>query len=103
MKDVEITAVKCSGCGCAIVPELHEAVSGEYEMSFFICPYCKKRYVITITDAELRKNIEEYCTLRQANEKDLLTDEEKQRMVWLRAENRKRAKALKEALGYGDS
>ena len=58
MKDDEIIAVKCSGCGCAIVPELQEAVSGEYEMSFFVCPYCKKRYMITTTDAELRKNIE---------------------------------------------
>lgn len=103
MKADEILEVRCSGCGCAIVPELHEAVSGEYEMSYFVCPYCKKRYVITITDAELRKNIKEYCELRQANENDLLTDEEKQRMIWLRAENRRRAKALKEALGYGDS
>lgn len=103
MEANEITEFKCDGCGCAIVPELHEAVSGEYEMSFFVCPYCKKRYVITITDAELRRNIEEYCRLRQANEKDRLTDEEKQRMIRLRTENRQRAKALKEALGYGDS
>ncbi len=102
MSDEEILAVKCSGCDCAIVPELHEATSGEFEMNFFVCPFCKKRYVVSITDAELRKNIDEYCRLKEANEQDRLSEKEQWRMAGLKETNRQRSLALKEALGYGE-
>ena len=97
-----VETVRCNGCGCAITPELHEAKSGEYELSFFVCPFCGKRYVISITDDVLRKSIEEYCGLRQAAEKDELSEEELERMKELKAANRERMRALKEAFGYAD-
>ena len=94
IRNEEIVEVRCDGCGCAIVPELHTAVSGEFEMQFFVCPYCHKNYVISVTDAELRKNISECHALKEANDKDELSAEEKQRMVELLVMNWQRSKQL---------
>ena len=94
IRNEEIVEVRCDGCECAIVPELHTAVSGEFEMQFFVCPFCHKNYVISVTDAELRKNISECHALKEANDKDELSAEEKQRMVELLVMNRQRSKQL---------
>ena len=96
IRDEEIINVKCDGCECAIVPELHTAISGEYEMQFFVCPFCHKKYVISVTDAVLRKSIAECCALKEANDRDELPPEEKQRMVELLVLNVQRSKALRE-------
>ena len=96
MKDDEIIQVKCNTCECAITPELHEAHSGEFEMLFFVCPFCHQKYVISVTDMELRRSIAECHALKEANEKDQLSAEEKQRMVELLVLNRQRSKQLRE-------
>ena len=96
MEAVEITEVKCDGCGCAITPELHEARSGEFELSFFVCPFCHRKYAIYVTDGQLRKDIAEYCELREAAEKDQLSDREIDRMKELRIAKRQRARMLRE-------
>ena len=96
MKDDEIVQVKCNACECAIIPELHEAHSGEFEMLFFVCPYCHKKYVVSVTDTELRRSIAECHVLKEANEKDQLSATEKQRMVELLVSNRQRSKQLRE-------
>ena len=57
MKDDEIVQVKCNACEYAIIPELQEVHSGEFEMLFFVCPYCHKKYVVSVTDTELRRSI----------------------------------------------
>ena len=96
IRNEEIVEVRCDGCECAIVPELHTAVSGEFEMQFFVCPFCHKNYVISVTDAELRKNISECHVLKEANDKDQLSAKEKQRMVELLVMNRQRSNELRE-------
>ena len=96
MKDREIVLVKCNACGCAITPELHEARSGELEMSFFVCPFCHAKYVISVTDAELRKYIAECHALKESNEKEELPPDQKQRMVELRVLNMQRSRELRE-------
>ena len=95
IRNEEIVEVRCDGCGCAIVPELHTAVSGEFEMQFFVCPFCHKNYVISVTDAELRKNISECHALKEANDRDQLSAEDKLRMVELLVLNRERSKELR--------
>ena len=96
IRNEEIIEVKCDGCGCAIVPELHNAVSGEFEMQFFICPFCHKNYVISVTDAELRERIGECHALKEANDRGQLSSDEKQRMVELLVLNVQRSKELRE-------
>jgi len=94
MKDSEIVQVKCDACGCMITPELHETQSGEFEITFFVCPFCHKDYVISVTDAELRERIAECHALKEANDREQLSAEEKQRMVELLVMNRQRSKQL---------
>ena len=96
IRDEEIVEVRCDGCGCAIVPELHTAVSGEFEMTFFVCPFCHKKYAISVTDAALRKSVSECHRLKKANDKEELPAEEKQRMVELLVLNVQRSKELRE-------
>ncbi len=94
MKDDEIIKVRCNACGCAITPELHETRSGEYELTFFVCPFCHEKYAVSVTDVELRKSIAECHALKEANDKELLSAEEKQRMIELLVLNRRRSKEL---------
>ncbi len=96
MKDDEIIKVRCNACGCAITPELHETRSGEYELTFFVCPLCHEKYAVSVTDGELRKSIAECHALKEANDKELLSAEEKQRMVELLVLNRRRSKELRD-------
>lgn len=96
MKENEIVKVRCNACGCAITPVLHEVRSGEYELMFFECPFCHEKYVISVTDEELRKSIAECHALKEANDEDQLSAEEKQRMVELLVLNRQRSKELRE-------
>ena len=96
IRDEEIVEVRCNACECAIVPQLHTAVSGEFEMQFFICPFCHAKYVISVTDAELRKRISECHDLKNDNDRGLLTADQKQRMVELLVLNVQRSKELRE-------
>lgn len=61
--------VRCDFCGCAFVPEPKMQHDGEIEYTFFNCDYCGKAYIVSVTDAALRKNIRRYTALaeRQKN------------------------------------
>ena len=59
-------AVRCDACGCAFVPEPKTQREGEIEYSFFNCDYCGKAYIMSVTDAALRRSIRKYRVIKQA-------------------------------------
>ena len=58
--------------------------------------FCHKKYAISVTDAALRKSVSECHRLKEANDKEELPAEEKQRMVELLVMNVQRSKELRE-------
>ena len=57
--------VRCDACGCAFVPEPKTQREGEIEYSFFNCDYCGKAYIVSVTDAALRRSIRKYRSLAE--------------------------------------
>ena len=69
--------VRCDACGCAFVPEPKTQREGEIEYSFFNCDYCGKAYIVTVTDAALRRNIRKYREIADRQQKSADTPAEK--------------------------
>lgn len=38
---------------------------GDLEITFFLCPFCGKEYLVSVTDGELRGDVEEYARMRR--------------------------------------
>ena len=87
--------VKCGYCGCAFIPEPLTERDGEIEYTFFRCDFCGKAYMVSVTDEELRKNIAEYVRLKEQNRADRLSEPEQFWIQRIKAENAKRAEALR--------
>ena len=47
---------RCDACGCAFVPKPKTQREGKIEYSFFNCDYCGKAYIVSLTDADLRRS-----------------------------------------------
>ena len=60
-------AVQCDRCGCAFVPKRLSEREGEIEYTFFRCDYCGKAYVVSVTDATLRRDIARYAAIARRN------------------------------------
>ena len=58
MDHAERTApnVRCDACGCAFVPDLCVAVQDEVRLTFFTCPWCGARYVVSASDPAKRQD-----------------------------------------------
>ncbi len=88
--------VRCDACGCAFVPESKTQREGEIEYSFFRCGYCGKAYLISVTDADLRKDMRRYRTLAEKHKIKPLSEQTLREMAALKEQNLKRAAKLRQ-------
>ena len=91
----EYRTVRCDECGCAFEPEIEVKTEGEIESAYYKCPYCGKAYLICVTDAELRRHVQEYKGLYLSNRKKRLSQRMQKRMQKLKTSNMKRCEELK--------
>lgn len=89
-------AVRCDKCGCAFVPETLTQREGEIEYSFFRCDYCGKAYLVSVTDADLCKDIRRYRTLAEKHKIKPLSEETLREVTVLKEANTKRAAELRQ-------
>lgn len=89
-------AVHCDFCGCAFVPEPKTQREDEIEYTFFNCDYCGKAYLVSVTDAALRKNIRRYAALAERQKKNSLSEKALREIADLKATNLKRAAELQQ-------
>ncbi len=88
-------AVRCDACGCAFRPEVKTQEEDGIEYSYFNCDYCGKAFMVSVTDAELRKNIAEYLKLASLNKAKRLDERKQRRMQRLKAANVARGRELR--------
>lgn len=88
--------VRCDFCGCAFVPEPKTQREGEIEYTFFNCDYCGKAYIVSVTDAALRKNIRRYAALAERQKKNPPNEQALREIVDLKEMNLKRAAELRQ-------
>ena len=88
--------VKCDNCGSRVVPSIETKTEGELERNYFTCPLCGARYLVSVTDAALRENINKYLRLAMRNRESRLSERTQKRLQALKAENLKRARELRE-------
>ena len=89
-------AVRCDKCGCAFVPETLTQREGEIEYSFFRCDYCGKAYLVSVTDADLCKDIHKYRTLAEKLKGKPLSEETLREVTAQKDANAKRAAELRQ-------
>lgn len=87
---------RCDACGSAFVPEPKTQREGEIEYSFFNCDYCGKAYIVSVTDAALRRSIRKYRTLAEKLKGKLLSEETLREVTTLKEANTKRAAKLRQ-------
>ena len=90
------SAVRCDHCGCGFVPEILTRSEGEIEYSYFNCDYCGKAYIVTVTDAALRRNIRKYREIADRQQKSTLSEMELLFAARLKEQNLKRAAELRQ-------
>lgn len=88
--------VRCDFCGCAFVPEPKTQREGEIEYTFFNCDYCGKAFIVSVTDADLRKNIRRYAALAERQNNNPPNEETLKEIVDLKEMNLKRAAELRQ-------
>lgn len=88
--------VRCDFCGCAFVPEPKTQREGEIEYTFFNCDYCGKAYIVSVTDAALRRSIRKYAALAERQKKNPLSEQALREIADLKATNLKRAAELRQ-------
>ena len=91
-----VKVVHCDHCGCGFVPEILTRSEGEIEYIYFNCDYCGKAYIVTVTDAALRRNIRKYREIADRQQKSTLSEMELLFAVRLKKQNLKRAAELRQ-------
>ena len=91
-----VKAVRCDVCGCAFMPEMQTRLEGEIEYSYFNCDYCGKAYMVSVTDAALRRSIRKYRTLAEKLKGKPLSEETLREVTALKDANTKRAAELRQ-------
>lgn len=86
---------RCDFCGCAFVPEPKTQREGEIEYTFFNCDYCGKAYIVSVTDAELRRGIRKYRTLAEKLKGKPLSEQTLREVTELKDANAGRAAELR--------
>ena len=69
---------------------------GEIEYSFFNCDYCGKAYIVSVTDANLRRSIRKYRTLAEKLKGKPLSEDTLREVTELKEANTKRAAKLQQ-------
>ena len=88
--------VRCDACGCAFVPEPKTQREGEIEYSFFNCVFCGKAFIVSVTDAALRRNIRKYAVFADRQKTSTLSEMELLVAARLKQENLRRAAELRQ-------
>ena len=88
---------RCDACGCAFVPETQTQRECEIEYSFFRCDYCGKAYIVSVTDAALRRSIRKYRTLAEKLKGKPLSEQTLREVAALKDANARRAAELRKA------
>ena len=89
------TTITCNDCNNEFTPDIQETKDGEVELSFFRCPSCGKRYLISVTDEELRTALSEYAALFFNNNITRLCEKLQKQMHEMKELNLKRSEELK--------
>ena len=89
-------AVRCDACGCAFVPKSKSLREGEIEYTYFNCDYCGKAYIVSVTDAELRRGIARYARLSKKLKGKPVTEQTLREVAELKNANVKRAAELRQ-------
>ena len=87
--------IRCDACGCAFVPEPKTLREGEIEYSYFNCDYCGKAYMVSVTDAALRRSIRKYRTLAEKLKGKPVTEQMLRQVTALKDANASRAAELR--------
>ncbi|MBR2258220.1 MAG: hypothetical protein IJ899_12990 [Blautia sp.] len=93
---IKEAGIRCDKCGSRFLPHLKKTEVGEWEITTFACPFCHKGYLVSITDRELRKEIQRYSRLSDENKIHRLSLERQEEMQKLKASNMARSRELKE-------
>ena len=89
-------SVRCNFCGCAFVPEAKTLREGEIEYTYFNCDYCGKAYIVSVTDAALRRSIRKYRSLAEKLKVKPLSEDTLREVTALKDANTKRAAELRQ-------
>ena len=87
---------RCDSCGCAFIPKPKTKREGEIEYSYFNCNYCGKAYMVSVTDAALRRSIRKYRTLSEKLKGKPVTEQTLREVTALKDANTKRAAELRQ-------
>ena len=86
----------CDKCNKEFTLKLKKTTKDDLEITYIKCPKCKEKYIVSVTDEELRKNIEKAKELR----KKMLSSSEYKKIATdyyvINSKNIIRAKQLKE-------
>ena len=85
----------CDACNNSFSPWPEKARDGELEFMFYRCPACGRNYLISVTDAELRRHIAEYGALARKATRRRLTKKEIRRAEKLLESNVERSRELR--------
>lgn len=87
--------VRCNSCRRRILPTPETEMNGELEITFFVCPFCGRRYIVAVTDKVLRERIQEYTVLAERNKVCRLSERMQRRVQRLKEANIARSKELR--------
>ena len=87
---------RCDKCGCAFIPQMQMQREGEIEYSFFNCNYCGKAYIVSVTDAALRRNIQKYAAFTGRRKTEMMSEMELLAAERLKQANMERAAELRQ-------
>ena len=96
LKPETVPVVRCDNCGCAFVPEVERQQDGEIEYTYFCCAYCGKAYMVSVSDAALRKDIERYAEIAKKGRQKRLPEKQIRKMRKLLQANIRRSRELLE-------
>ena len=91
-----VKAVRCDHCGCGFVPMIQTRSEGVIEYNYFNCDCCGKAYIVSVTDAALRKNIRKYREIAERQRETTLSEMELLFAARLKEQNVKRAAELRQ-------
>ena len=87
---------RCDKCGCAFIPQMQMQREGEIEYSFYNCNYCGKAYLVSVTDAALRRNIQKYAAFAGRRKTEMMSEMELLAAARLKQANMERAAELRQ-------
>ena len=95
-RSAPVKAVHCDHCGCGFVPVIQTRSEGVIEYSYFNCDCCGKAYIVSVTDAALRRNIRKYREIAERQRESTLSEMELLFAARLKDTNTKSAAELRQ-------